>query len=55
MITVTYSKGRTINKGNFESLRVDIGITLDGNEGEQDAIYDKLKSWIETRLRKEES
>ena len=53
MITVTFSKGRTINQGNFESLRVDIGITLDTEEGMEDKAYDRAKAWVEARLAKE--
>ena len=50
---ITYTKGRTINLGNFESLRVDIGIELDCEDGEQDATLSRLKGWVESKLKAE--
>lgn len=31
---VTYSRGETINTGNFNSVRVDVSVTADIDEGE---------------------
>ena len=50
---VTYSKGRTVNLGNFESLRVDIGIELECQDGEEDETFKRLKAWIDAKLAKE--
>lgn len=55
---ISYSKGRTVNLGNFESMRVDIGIELD-IEGDSldkaDVTHDRLKAWVEGKLAKEKT
>lgn len=49
-----YQKGRTVNLGNFESFRVDIGIEIDGVTQESaDETFEKLKTWVESKLKKE--
>ena len=53
MPKITYSKGRTVNLGNFESQRVDIGIEIDCEEGKEDRTFDILKTWVEGRLKQE--
>lgn len=41
--------GYTRNMGNYESLRVDIGLDMDG-EGNPNATFDKVYSWCEKKL-----
>ena len=54
MSSVTrYSKGRTINNGNFESTRIDIGIELECEDGQEDETYARLKGWVDNRIRQE--
>lgn len=53
MPRITYTKGRTINLGNFESLRVDIGIEIDCESGKEDETFTILKTWVEGRLKQE--
>ena len=53
MARIKYSKGRTVNLGNFESLRVDIGIELDCTFDLADEVYDKLKVWVDRRVQAE--
>ena len=53
MARIKYSKGRTVNLGNFESLRVDIGIELDCLLDLADEVYDKLKVWVDRRVQAE--
>lgn len=53
MLRLKYQKGRTINLGNFESVRVDIGIEADIAEGLQDKQFEQLKAWVESKLAEE--
>lgn len=46
---VKVSVGYTRNMGNFESLRVDVGLELDG-EGNPNPTFDKAYNWAETKL-----
>lgn len=50
---ITYMKGRTINLGNFESLRVDIGIELECPVEKRDETFEAAKTWVENKLSKE--
>ncbi len=52
---VKYQKGRTINLGNFESLRVDIGIEIDCLAGQEDLAIDRCREWVDSQLRKEKN
>ena len=46
---VKVSEGYTRNMGNFESLRVDVGLELDG-VGNPNPTFDKAYGWAETKL-----
>ncbi|AZU97132.1 hypothetical protein SEA_EMMA1919_55 [Streptomyces phage Emma1919] len=46
---VKVSLGYTRNMGNFESLRVDIGLELDG-AGNPNPTFEKVYGWAESRL-----
>jgi len=46
---VKVSLGYTRNMGNFESLRVDIGLEADGT-GNPNTTFDKVYSWTEKKL-----
>lgn len=46
---VKVSLGYTRNMGNFESLRLDIGLEVDGY-GNPTPTFDKAYSWAEDRL-----
>lgn len=46
---VSVTLGYTRNMGNFESLRVDIGLEQDGN-GHPDTTFNKVYSWVEDKL-----
>ena len=51
---VTVSMGYTKNMGNFESLRLDIGLEASGRPGENpNVIYGRVKDWVETTFLKE--
>jgi hypothetical protein len=48
---VTVTLGYTLNLGNFQSLRIDLGIVDSRRDGEniQDA-FDRVYSFVETKL-----
>lgn len=46
---VKVAVGYTRNMGNFESLRVDIGLELDG-VGNPNPTFDKAYAWAEEKL-----
>ena len=46
---VKVSLGYTRNMGNFESLRVDIGLEADGT-GNPNTTFDKVYAWTEKKL-----
>lgn len=46
---VKVSVGYTRNMGNYESLRVDIGLDLDG-VGNPNATFDKAWNWSQEKL-----
>ena len=50
MMIVKYSKGRTINPGNFESIRIDIGLELECDEADLDDAFNRIKLWVLNRL-----
>ena len=54
MAKVSYSKGRTVNLGNFESTRIDISIELECQESEIDATYERCHKWVDNKVRQQE-
>lgn len=49
--TVSVTLGYTLNLGNFQSLRLDLGCTDFIREGEnEDAAMDRVYQFIETKL-----
>lgn len=58
MLRLKYQKGRTINLGNFESERIDIGIECDIDAYDnifaaRDEVFPQLKAWVESKLAEE--
>ena len=54
--TIRFSLGATINMGDFNSARVDVGITLPFDsrvQGAQDHAYEEAKAWTKERIREE--
>lgn len=41
--------GTTINTGNFENIRVDVGLEVDG-VGDPNPTFDKAWAWVEAKL-----
>ena len=43
--------GFTRNLGNFESLKMDVGLAIDGKPGENpQQTFDKVAAWVEKQL-----
>ena len=54
MARVTYSAGRTISLPNYESLRVDVALTSDMQQGEtSEQAWNRIKAKVDARLNKE--
>lgn len=51
---VTYSRGATINTGNFNSARVDISASARIDD-DPDGAFDRLKEWVDRRVAAEVS
>lgn len=47
---VSVAMGLTINLGNYESARIDVGIVTPCYREEADAAYDYAHDWVEKRL-----
>lgn len=47
--TVNYELTWTRNMGNFESLKVTVGLSVDGS-GHPDITFAKARNWVETNL-----
>lgn len=41
--------GTTINTGNYENLRLDFGLEIEG-QGNPDATFEKAWAWVEGKL-----
>jgi hypothetical protein len=45
--------GRTINLGNFESLRIDVSMTVPCYKEEADAAFEYASNWVKNRISEE--
>lgn len=50
---VSYSVGLTLNMGNYESARVDVGIKMPCYVEEVDVTYRRIQAWAEKLLSEE--
>ena len=51
---VTYSRGATINTGNFNSVRVDVSATVVVEEGEDaETVYQRAKDFVMAKVQAE--
>lgn len=50
---VTLNQGVTINLGNFENARIDVGISVPCYVEETDVAYTEASRWLEQRIVKE--
>lgn len=48
---VSFSLGYTVNAGNFESLRIDVGLEIEGKPGETpEQTYQRVSDWVSKKL-----
>lgn len=52
---VTFRAGLTLNMGNYETARVDVGIDFPCDADKIDTAYKRAKEWVTTRLQDEVS
>lgn len=50
---ITFACGATKNMGNYESLRIEVRVSLPCYIEEVDEMYLEAKSWVDDRLEKE--
>lgn len=50
---VFYEAGATLNMGNYESVRLTIGIRMPCYREEANEAFDMAKAWVESRLEQE--
>ncbi len=53
---VSVTMGITLNLGNYQSSRIDIGITMPydpAKKGSQNKVYETAKDWVQDRLQEE--
>jgi hypothetical protein len=48
--TVNVMLGLTINQGNYESARIDVGIRMPCNPADAEETYQRAKDWCESRI-----
>ena len=51
--TVSYSARRVINLGNFETVHIEVGVSLNCSQTDIASTYDKAKEFVGTRLETE--
>jgi hypothetical protein len=49
--TVNVMLGLTINQGNYESARIDVGIRMPCNPADVEETYQTAKDWCESRIK----
>lgn len=51
IVELTYSRGETINTGNFNSVRLDISATVRPDEGESpEEVYAKARDAVNSKV-----
>jgi hypothetical protein len=53
--SVTVQLGLTLNMGNYQMARIDVGASIPCKSDELDAAYTTIKRWAEDKLRQEAS
>jgi len=54
--TVEYSLTRALNLGNYESVKVHVGLSLDcdGSRDAVESVFEKAKRFVDEKIAKEE-
>lgn len=53
MAKISYSLGRTINTGNYNSVRVDVSHEIECDETDVEKKYEQLRDFVRGKLREE--
>lgn len=51
MAEVFVHLSRTVNLGNFESMKVDVGLTLSCDKDDLEETYEECKSFVEQKVK----
>lgn len=51
---IKYSLGRTINTGNYENVKIEVGVEFMCDDSEVGEIFDKAKKWVRSKIKTEE-
>lgn len=47
---ITYTRGATMNRGNFNSERIDLSITVEVDARDPEAVYQQAREWVTARV-----
>ena len=48
---LTYSRGETVNRGNFASTRIDLSVTASVDDGEDaETVYARLRDTVNSKV-----
>ena len=50
---VSYSITRTINLGNYESVKVQVGLETQCDSAHKDETYNQIKDWVDGQIEEE--
>ena len=50
---VKYARGTTINLGNYESARVDVGLEAPATADSLEDMFELIHAWVEEKLEQE--
>ena len=50
MTQITYTRGATVNRGNFNSNRVDISVTVEVDGANPDEVFATAQAWVKAKL-----
>lgn len=51
MTSLTYTRGATVNRGNFNSDRIDISVVMEIEDENPDEVYAKARDWVKAKLK----
>ena len=52
-VSVRYALGKTLNVGNYESVRFDVGVEIRGCRDQAAALYEEAREFVLSRMKDE--
>ena len=52
-VKVSYSTAQTINLGNYESVKVQVGLEMECEEEDINVTYKRVKNFVDKKIEKE--